>query len=268
MTDISIGQYFPGSSPIHKMDPRTKILLSVIFMVVIFTVKTVPELLAVSTFAAATVIFGGVPLRYYIKGLKPIFVIMLITAVLNLFLTSGEVIFTVPYLGLKITDNGVKTSAFMVARLTLLFTATSALTFTTAPVALTNGIEALLRPFSKIGVPSHEIAMMMTIALRFIPTFAQEAEKIKMAQSARGADFESGNIFARAKAMIPILVPLFVGAFRRADELASAMEARCYKGGEGRTSLKLLKFGKYDAYALSALVLLAIFLIISKVLYV
>lgn len=264
MTDISIGQYFPGNSVIHKMDPRTKIIFSLIFMVCIFTVKTSAELIATVAFTLAVIMLSQVPVRYYFKGIKPIMFIMAVTALLNLFLTKGEVLYTVPYINLSITDNGVKIAVFMVVRLTMLFTATSVLTFTTSPVVLTNGIEALLRPFSKIGVPSHEIAMMMTIALRFIPTFAEETEKIKMAQSARGADFESGNILKRAKAMIPILVPLFVGAFRRADELALAMEARCYNGGEGRTSLKELKFGRYDLYALIGTVIFAVFLVFCK----
>lgn len=265
MTDITLGQYFPGNSAIHKMDPRTKILFALFFMVIIFTLKSLPELTAALIFTILVIAVSGVPVHYYFKGLKPILFIMIFTALLNLFLTSGNTVFTLPFLGWTITDKGIELSLFMILRLTLLFVATSALTFTTPPVVLTDGIESLLRPFSKIGVPSHEIAMMMTIALRFIPTFAEEADKIKMAQSARGADFESGNIFARAKAMIPILVPLFVGAFRRADELAVAMEARCYKGGEGRTRMKKLAFGRYDLYALLVFVLLLSFTIISKV---
>lgn len=264
MTDITLGQYFPGNSAIHKMDPRTKILFALFFMVIIFTLKSLPELTAALIFTILVITVSGVPVRYYFKGLKPILFIMIFTALLNLFLTSGNTVFTLPFLGWTITDKGIELSLFMILRLTLLFVATSALTFTTPPVVLTDGIESLLRPFSKIGAPSHEIAMMMTIALRFIPTFAEEADKIKMAQSARGADFESGNIFARAKAMIPILVPLFVGAFRRADELAVAMEARCYKGGEGRTRMKKLAFGRYDLYALLVFVLLLSFTIISK----
>lgn len=265
MTDITLGQYFPGNSAIHKMDPRTKILFAIFFMILIFTLKSLPELMAALIFTVIVITVSGVPARYYFKGLKPIFFIMIFTALLNLFLTSGNTVFTLPGLGWTITDKGIELSVFMVLRLTLLFVATSALTFTTPPVVLTDGIESLLRPFSKIGVPSHEIAMMMTIALRFIPTFAEEADKIKMAQSARGADFESGNIFARAKAMIPILVPLFVGAFRRADELAVAMEARCYKGGEGRTRMKKLSFGRYDVYALVAFILLLSFNVFSKI---
>lgn len=265
MTDITLGQYFPGNSAIHKMDPRTKILFALFFMVIIFILKSLPELTAALIFTILVIVVSGVPVRYYFKGLKPILFIMIFTALLNLFLTSGNTVFKLPFLGWTITDKGIELSVFMILRLTLLFVATSALTFTTPPVALTDGIESLLRPFSKIGVPSHEIAMMMTIALRFIPTFAEEADKIKMAQSARGADFESGNIFARAKAMIPILVPLFVGAFRRADELAVAMEARCYKGGEGRTRMKKLAFGRYDLYALLVFVLLLSFTVFSKV---
>lgn len=267
MTDITIGQYFPENSVIHNMDPRTKILFTIGFMVLIFTVKSTVGLIAAAVCTLLIILFSKVPFKYYFKGMKPLLFIILFTALLNLFLTKGEVIYTIPFLGLDITDKGLELSVFMVVRLTVLFASASALTFTTSPVVLTNGIEALLRPFSKIGVPANEIAMMISIALRFIPTFAEEADKIKMAQSARGADFESGNIIKRVKAMIPILVPLFVGAFRRADELAVAMEARCYRGGEGRTSLKKLSFGKNDLVALVFFVVLSAVIIWAEIVF-
>lgn len=267
MSDITIGQFFPGNSVIHKMDPRTKILFTLCFMIMIFLVKSPLGLLTEALFTALIIAASGVPAKYYFKGMKPLLFIIMFTAVLNLFLTKGEVLYEVPYLGWSITDKGLSLSVFMVIRLTVLFTSASALTFTTSPVVLTNGIEALLRPFSKIGVPANEIAMMISIALRFIPTFAEEADKIKMAQSARGADFETGSIVKRAKAMIPILIPLFVGAFRRADELAVAMEARCYKGGEGRTSLKRLAFGRADVLALFAFLVLTALTVSAEILF-
>lgn len=263
--DIGIGQYFPENSLIHKLDPRTKIIFVLFYMVMIFIAKDILSFAIVGIFTLAVMLLSRVPFYYYFKGLKPIILIMIVTSMLNLFLSGGEVIFRVPYLGWTVTDEGLRLSVFMVLRLTFLLVGTSVLTFTTSPVVLTDGIEALLRPFSKIGVPSHEIAMMMTIALRFIPTFAEEADKIKKAQSARGADFSSGNIFTKVKAMVPILVPLFVGAFRRADELAVAMEARCYRGGEGRTSLKELKFSVSDLFAFLILVLMALAIILIKI---
>ncbi len=263
--DITIGQFYPGNSVIHKMDPRTKLLLVITYMIMVFVAKDVWSFLIIGLLTLCVILLSKVPVKYYFKGLKPILIIMIFTSVLNLFLSQGKVIFTVPYLGWTITDEGLKLSVFMVLRLSFLLTGTSALTFTTSPVTLTDGIEALLRPFSKIGIPSHEIAMMMTIALRFIPTFAEEADKIKKAQGARGADFSSGSLLSRAKAMIPILVPLFVGAFRRADELATAMEARCYRGGSGRTSLKRLKFAKRDFLAFALMLVLLASVIAIKI---
>lgn len=264
MTDITIGQYFPGNSFIHKMDPRAKLVFTLGFMILIFTLRSVTGVVAAGILTALIIIFSGVPPKYYIKGLKPLIFIIFFTALLNLFFTPGELLYNVPHTGINITREGLKLSVFMVLRLTILFASTSALTFTTSPVALTDGLEALLRPMEKLGVPANEIAMMMSIALRFIPTFAEEAEKIKMAQAVRGADFESGNIIKRAKAMIPVLIPLFVGAFRRADDLATAMEARCYRGGKGRTSLKKLSFGKNDAFALLVFLIFAIAMLLPE----
>ena len=261
--EMTIGQYFPANSLIHKIDPRTKLVSVILYMIMIFIVKELLSFAIVAVFTVTVIVLSKVPFRYYFKGLKPILIIMVFTSLINLFLTGGKVIYTLPFLGWTITDEGLKLSVFMVLRLSFLLIGTSVLTFTTSPVTLTDGMENLLRPFSKIGVPSHEIAMMMTIAIRFIPTFAEEADKIKKAQSARGADFTSGSLLSRAKAMIPILVPLFVGAFRRADELATAMEARCYRGGEGRTSLKKLTLALRDylAFALMALILTSVILI-------
>ncbi len=263
--EMGIGQYYPGNSCLHKLDPRTKIIFVLFYMIMIFIAKDILSFVLLGIFTITVIILSKVPFFYYFKGLKPILFIMLITSLLNLFLSSGEVICRIPYLGWTITDEGLRLSSFMILRLSFLLIGTSALTFTTSPVVLTDGIEAILRPFSHIGVPSHEIAMMMTIALRFIPTFAEEADKIKKAQSARGADFSSGNLLSRVKAMIPILVPLFVGAFRRADELATAMEARCYRGGEGRTSLKELKLKKSDFFAFFILILMTTAIILIKI---
>lgn len=254
--DITIGQYFPKNSLIHRLDPRTKLLSVIFYMVMIFISKDAYSFLLSGLLMVSVIALSKIPFKYYFKGLKPILIIMIFTSMLNLFLSGGNVIYEIPYLGWTITDEGLRLSVFMVLRLSFLIIGTSALTFTTSPVTLTDGMEALLRPFSKIGVPSHEIAMMMTIALRFIPTFAEEADKIKKAQSARGADFSSGSLLSRAKAMIPVLVPLFVGAFRRADELAVAMEARCYRGGNGRTSLKKLSFALRDYLAFTIIILL------------
>ena len=266
MTDITIGQYFPGSSFIHKMDPRTKLLFTLGFMILIFTLHSAAGVAAAGVLTALIILLSGVPVKYYFKGLKPLIFIIVLTTFLNLFFTPGELLYKVPYLGLKITREGLRLSVFMVLRLTILFTSTSALTFTTSPVALTDGLEALLRPLEKVGVPANEIAMMMSIALRFIPTFAEEAEKIKMAQAVRGADFESGSIIRRAKAMIPVLIPLFVGAFRRADDLATAMEARCYRGGEGRTKMKPLCYQGIDRIAYLILLAYLVLLIAMRVL--
>ncbi len=263
--EMTIGQYFPGNSVLHRMDPRTKLLSVIFYMVMVFMAKEIFAFALIGVFTLLIIVLSKVPFKYYFKGLKAILIIMVVTSMLNLFLTNGKVIYTLPYLGWTITDEGLRLSVFMILRLSFLLIGTSALTFTTSPVTLTDGMEALLRPFSKIGVPSHEIAMMMTIALRFIPTFAEEADKIKKAQSARGADFTSGSLLSRAKAMIPILVPLFVGAFRRADELATAMEARCYKGGEGRTSLKKLTFTLRDYLAFAVMILLMTTVVLIKI---
>lgn len=250
LSDIVLGQFIPTNSPIHRLDPRTKILWTCFYMVMVFVINSFYGYALLAVFLISVMKITKVPIKFYFRGLKPLIFLMLFTAVFNLFLTDGNVLWKLPYLNWGITDKGVKLAVFMVFRLVFLISGTSVLTFTTSPIILTDGIEHLLRPFRKIGVPAHEIAMMMTIALRFIPTLLEETEKIMKAQSARGADFESGNLFHRAKALIPLLVPLFVSAFRRADELAVAMECRCYRGGKGRTSLKQLAFTRLDVVSL------------------
>ncbi|HQD31586.1 MAG: energy-coupling factor transporter transmembrane component T [Acetivibrionales bacterium] len=244
-TSITIGQYIPGDSIIHRADPRTKILLSIAFMVVIFLVNSFWTFTAMALFVLLTVIISGVPVKYTLRGLKPIMFIIIFTAVINIFTTGGTPISqTVPFK--YITWEGIILALRLAIRLALIIISGSLLTFTTTPILLTDGIEKLLSPFRKIGLPAHELAMMMSIALRFIPTLLEETDKIMKAQAARGADFDTGNLIQRAKSFVPVLVPLFVSAFRRADELATAMEARCYRGGTGRTRLRSLEFTDAD----------------------
>jgi len=251
--DITLGQFYPGNSLIHRLDPRIKILWTLFYIVLLFFVKNA---IGFGFYIVATVIIIAltkIKPSFIIKGLKPILFLLLFTAAINIFMTGETPLFKIGFL--TATKEGVIFAIFMAIRLTLLVIGTSVLTFTTSPIMLTDGIERLLAPFSKIGVPAHAIAMMMTIALRFIPTIMEETDKIMKAQSARGADFESGNIIKRAKAMTPLLIPLFISAFRRADELATAMECRGYHGGEGRTRLKQLKMGKIDFVSLAVMVL-------------
>lgn len=262
--DITIGQYLPGDSFIHKLDPRVKILLSFVYIIVLFVVNNFYGYIFVTVFTLLTILVAKVPFKYLFKGIKPIIWIIIFTGVLNAVLTPGNVIYA---LGpIKITDKGLYLSGFMVLRLIFLILGTSLLTLTTSPIALTDGIERLLNPLKKIGVPAHELAMMMTIALRFIPTLLDETDKIMKAQMARGADFESGNIINRAKNLVPILVPLFISSFRRADELAMAMEARCYHGGEGRTRLKVLKLTGKDFTASVSMLAFTLICIWSRIL--
>ena len=243
--DITIGQYYPADSKIHKLDPRTKLICTFFFIISLFVSSSVSGYIMATLFLAAAITASKVPLKYILKGLKPIIIILFITVGFNLFLTrEGRVIFD--FWIFTITDKGLKLAVFMAFRLIYLIMGSSVMTFTTTPNSLTDGIESVLHPLNKIKVPVHEIAMMMTIALRFIPILLEETDKIMKAQTARGADFESGNIIHRAKSMIPILVPLFVSAFRRATDLAMAMEARCYRGGDGRTKMKPLKYKKTD----------------------
>ena len=247
LKDITIGQYIPGDSFVHKLDPRTKILISFIFIASLFIVDKFWGYIFIIAFLGATVLISKLQFKYLYKGLKPVFLLIAITAALNIFMIKGtEDTLIWHWKFLYIYREGIRTSIFMALRLILLIMGTSVLTLTTSPIELTDGIESLLKPFKKIGIPAHELAMMMTIALRFIPTLIDETDKIMKAQKARGADFESGNIIQKAKSLIPLLIPLFISSFRRADELAMAMEARCYRGGDGRTRMKILKYSKND----------------------
>ena len=245
--DITLGQYFPGESWIHRLDPRIKIIATLLFVIELFIVDSFWGFLAAVAALAAVIVISKVPLSFILRGLKPVFIIIAFTFILNLFVIPGKVLVEIG--PLSISEEGVYTAFFMAARLILLIIGSSLLTLTTKPMSLTDGIESLLSPFSKIGVPAHELAMMMTIALRFIPTLLEETDKIMKAQQARGADFESGNILRRAKSLIPILIPLFINAFRIAHDLALAMEARCYRGGQFRTRMNAMKLRADDAVA-------------------
>ena len=245
LKDITLGQYFPGHSLVHRLDPRTKILAVVIYIVALFLAKSFVTYGIMFALLALSVKISTVPVKSLVRGMKPVVFILIFTAILNLFYTPGEhVLFQVWIL--TVTLEGVQSAFFMVIRILMLIAGTFLLTYTTSPILLTDGLESLLGPLKKIKVPVHELAMMMSIALRFIPTLIEETDKIMSAQRARGADFESGNLVQRAKALIPLLVPLFISAFRRADELAVAMECRCYHGGEGRTRLRQLKYEGRD----------------------
>lgn len=248
LKDITLGQYVPGSSPVHRLDPRTKLLGATAFVALLFAARGLAGYLAVTVFALLVVLLSAIPVSYLLRGLRPLLFLLLLTLVLQVFLTPGTPIWHWRFL--VATREGLAQGIFLGYRLVLLVFVTSLLTLTTSPIALTDGLERLLSPFKRFGVPAHELAMMMTIALRFIPTLLEEADKIMKAQMARGADFESGNPIQRVRGLVPLLVPLFVGAFRRADELAMAMEARCYRGGEGRTRLKQLRFSGLDLGAL------------------
>ena len=251
--DITIGQYYSGESVIHRLDARLKIVATVLFIIELFVVNDFIGFALCAVCLGMVVSASKVPLNFIMRGMKPILLILIFTFCLNIFMIPGNELVRIGFL--KITDAGLYTAVFMAIRLVLLIVGTSLLTFTTKPINLTDGIESLLGPLGKIGVPTHELAMMMSIALRFIPTLLEETDKIIKAQQARGADFESGNLIRRAKALVPILVPLFVSAFRIAQDLAMAMEARCYKGGKGRTRLHQMKFGKIDYMASVILVL-------------
>ena len=250
LTDMTLGQYYPGNSFLHKMDPRAKILCTMIFICAIFLANNPWSYLVVTFFTALCISLSGVPFRLIVKAVKPLWVILVFTLVIHLLTTPGTEIFR---LGpVKITEEGVRNGVFMTLRLVFLIAFSSLLTYTTSPIVLTDGIEALLMPFRRFGVPAHELAMMMTIALRFIPTLLEETDRIMKAQSSRGADFTAGNIWQKAKSMVPLLVPLFMSAFRRADDLATAMEARCYRGGEGRTKMHRLVYTGNDRIAFAA----------------
>ena len=259
LKDITLGQYFPGNSVIHRLDPRAKLVILVIYIVALFLAVSWLSYGLMLAFLLTCIAISGIPAKSFVRGMKPLIMILVFTGVLNLFFTQGETVL-VSFFGITITLEGLVRAVFMVIRILMLITCTFLLTYTTSPISLTDGLEALLSPLKKIKVPVHELSMMMCIALRFIPTLIEETDKIMSAQKARGADFETGKLTERVKALVPILVPLFVSAFRRADELATAMECRCYQGGEGRTKMKLLRYKRWDfqAYGVAALVLVGV----------
>lgn len=250
LKDITMGQYFPGNSVVHRLDPRTKIIMVIVYIAALFTAKSYVSYAVMAAFLIISVKISTIKFKMLFKGLKPLIIVIAFTAVLNLFFTNGDhVIFQV--WRLRLTWEGVKTAIMMMLRLVMLIMGTFLLTYTTSPISLTDGLERLLNPLKKIKVPVHELSMMMSIAMRFIPTLIEETDKIMSAQKARGADFETGSIFERAKALLPVMVPLFISAFRRADELAVAMESRCYHGGEGRTRMNVLSFKRNDGITLA-----------------
>lgn len=257
MRTVVIGQYVVGDSAVHRMDPRTKILGVLVFMVLLFTAKrtSIPSFALIAAATLCCYRLAGISFRYMVRSIRPVLVILVFTVVVNLFWYRGEVLWR--FWRLTITREGVAMAGAMGVRLLLLVTSAALLTLTTPPIALTDGLESLLGPGKRIGVPAHELALMLTIALRFIPTLIDEADRLMKAQMARGADFTSGGLIQRARSMLPLLVPLFVSSFRRADELATAMEARCYRGGEGRTRLRELRFSQVDVVAAVALAALA-----------
>ena len=260
--DITLGQYFPGDSVIHRLDPRTKIIWTFFYIILLFFIKTAVGFAAFIVLTAVIIALTKIKVKYILRGIKPVLFLLIFTSLINIFMTGETPLFKIWFL--TATKEGVIFAALMALRLVLLVAGTSLLTFTTSPISLTDGIERLMSPFSKIGVPAHAIAMMMTIAIRFIPTILEETDKIMKAQKARGADFESGSIVSRARAMTPILIPLFISAFRRADELAIAMECRCYRGGEGRTRLHELKMQKRDIAALLSMPFVAAVIILIQ----
>lgn len=249
LKDITLGQYFPGDTVVHRLDPRTKLITTILYIIALFCAEGILGYGVVALSLLLAVKLSRVRFKALVRGLKPVLFIIVFTAVLNLFFTPGTPVFKWGIL--SVTREGVVMALSMMARITLLIMGTFLLTYTTSPIALTDAMETLLNPLKKLRVPVHEFAMMMSIALRFIPTLIEETDKIMSAQKARGADFESGNLLQRAKALIPLLVPLFVSAFRRADELAMAMECRCYHGGEGRTKLRVLHFEARDFVTLA-----------------
>jgi energy-coupling factor transport system permease protein len=246
VVNIAIGQYFPGDSALHKLDPRAKLIFTFVIIAAIFFAKTAWGYAALIVFTVCMAAISRINIKIIMRALMPVRLILIMTFALNVFFSPGGAVLA-RWQFIVITADGVRTAVFFTLRLLLLVISAQMMTLTTSPITLTGGIEQLLRPFGKIGFPAHELAMMMSIALRFIPLLMEEADKIRKAQMARGADFETGNLIRRAKAMIPLLVPLFVSAFRRADELALAMEARCYRSGAHRTRMKALKFSILDA---------------------
>lgn len=262
--DITIGQYFPGHSPVHRMDPRMKLILTIFYIVILFVVSNPFGFIPAVLFLGFAYGVSKIPIKMIAKSIKPILLIIIFTGVLNLLFIDGEnVLFAAG--PIHITVQGIYTSLKMALRLVLLIAGTSLMTYTTSPISLTDAIEQLLSPLKKVHFPAHELAMMMSIALRFIPTLVEETDKIMSAQKARGADMESGGLIQRAKALIPIMIPLFISAFRRAEELALAMECRCYRGGEGRTRMKQLRYTGVDFAALGVVTGLLLVIILLNI---
>ena len=266
MKDISLGQYIPGHSIIHRMDPRLKLVLTLVYIIMLFIAKGPIAYALVLAALSLTILLSRIGLRFVLRSIKPLLFIILFTAILNMFYVEGRVIWSWGFL--RLTAEGIETAIYMALRIAMLIAGTFVLlNYTTSPIMLTDGIEQLFSPLKKLHVPVHELAMMMTIALRFIPTLIEETDKIISAQKARGADFESGNIISRAKALVPILVPLFISAFRRADDLAIAMECRCYRGSEGRTRLHTLKMQKSDYQCMAVAILFSAAIITATILF-
>ena len=262
LKDVTLGQFFPGTSIVHRLDPRCKLLMTVVYIAALFTAENYVSYAAMLVVTGVCIALSRIPLKVILRGLKPLWIIIALTAVLNMFFTPGREL--VSFWKITITYEGLVRAVFMVLRITMLIAGTFLLTYTTSPIALTDAMEILFGPLKKLKVPVHEMSMMMSMALRFIPTLIEETDKIMSAQKARGADFETGNIFQRAKALVPILVPLFISAFRRADELATAMECRCYHGGEGRTALRVLRYKAADYAVLAGFVVLTAGIIVLK----
>ena len=256
LKDITLGQYFPGNSVVHRLDPRTKLIMLVVYIVTLFMATNVVSYALVAGFLFVAIKISTIPMKSIVRGMKPLVLILVFTGILNLFFTVGEGEPLVDFWVITVYKEGIIRAVFMVLRILLLISGTFLLTYTTSPISLTDGLESLMAPLKKLHVPVHELSMMMCIALRFIPTLIEETDKIMCAQKARGADFESGSLMDKAKALVPILVPLFISAFRRADELATAMECRCYQGGDGRTKMKLLRYKLWDFEAFGVGVLL------------
>ena len=257
LKDITLGQYFPGNTLIHRLDPRTKLLCVILYIVALFNAKSVLTYGIMIAVLTICILISRVHYKALTKGLKPVYIIVAFTAIMNLFFTGGTPVADV-WLLRHITFEGIRSAIAMVLRIVMLIMGTFLMTYTTSPISLTDGLEHLLSPLKKLKMPIHELSMMMSIALRFIPTLIEETDKIMSAQKARGADFDTGNLLQKAKALVPLLVPLFISAFRRADELAIAMECRCYHGGEGRTRLRQLKLKGIDIAALVFAVLLCV----------
>lgn len=264
--DITLGQYYHADSVIHKLDPRVKLIATFVYIISLFVVDNLIGYAICFTFLAVAIGLSKVPVKFMVRGMKAILFLLIITVIFNLFLTPGDVL--VSFWIFTITKQGVKMAFTMAVRLSMLIIGSSVMTLTTTPNNLTDGLESIMKPLKKIKVPVHEIAMMMSIALRFIPILLEETDKIMKAQIARGADFESGNLFKKAKSMVPLLVPLFISAFRRANDLAMAMEARCYQGGEGRTKMKPLVYKKRDAIAYVVIVFFfVVCIVVGRILF-